>query len=359
MKTNRLAKLKQTIRDKSIDGVIILQPQNRYYFSGFTGTAGCLLIFNDNQFLLTDFRYIEQAKEECSQYEIVRIEKDLYSTLWELLQKNNLKKVGFEEGFWTYSQHSSFLKVIDDKTELIAVNENISKLRAIKDEEEQRILKQAAELTDSAFSHIISKIKPGIRESDVALELEFYMRQRGATSASFKYIVASGKRGALPHGVATDKVLNEGDMVTIDFGCIYKGYCSDMTRNFVLGTPSAEQMKIYKIVLEAQEEAFKSIKAGVATKEVDSVARSVIEKAGYGDYFGHGLGHGVGLDIHEQPSLSPKSDAVLESGMVVSVEPGIYLPNWGGIRIEDVVIIEEGGFTNLTNSSKELINVTQ
>jgi len=215
----------------------------------------------------------------------------------------------------------------------------------------------AARIADKAFNRICKLIKPGITERDIALELEFYMKKLGATSTSFTSIVASGERSALPHGTATDKKIKEGEFLTLDFGCVYNGYCSDMTRTVVIGKANERQREIYSVVLEAQEKALKYIKPGVKGCDVDRVARDIIKEKGFGQYFGHGLGHSLGLEIHESPRLSPTSNDILQEGMVVTDEPGIYIPDFGGVRIEDLVLVTATGFEVLSNSPKELIEL--
>jgi len=232
----------------------------------------------------------------------------------------------------------------------------VKKIRMIKDEAEIDKIREAVRITDVAFNHIRDYIKVGSIERDIALELEFFMKKEGASKNAFDFIVASGKRSALPHGVASTKQLEEGDFLTMDFGTVYQGYHSDMTRTVVVGKqPDKKQEEIYQTVLKAQQKATEVVKAGVKGSEVDKVARDIITKAGYGDYFGHGLGHSLGLEIHENPRLSPRDDTKLESGMVVTVEPGIYLPDWSGVRIEDTVVVREDGCEVLTSSPKELL----
>ncbi|MCL6445814.1 MAG: aminopeptidase P family protein, partial [Alicyclobacillus sp.] len=227
-----------------------------------------------------------------------------------------------------------------------------SELRARKSADELAIIRKAARIADAAFDHILGYLRPGLTELEVALELEVFMRKQGATGAAFTTIVASGVRSALPHGTATEKPLEHGDLVTFDFGAVVDGYVSDLTRTVVLGKPSAEQQRVYQIVLEAQERALAALNAGCTGRDMDSVARSFIADQGYGDAFGHSLGHGIGLEIHEAPRLSKTSTDLLEAGMVVTVEPGIYLPGWGGVRIEDDVVIEAGRIQLLTHAPK-------
>ena len=240
---------------------------------------------------------------------------------------------------------------------MVGLDDTILELRGIKDQQELEILAEAVAIGDKAFTHILGFLRPGLTERQVALELERHMQDLGATAASFETILASGPRSAMPHGVATERVLQKNEFVKMDYGCIYKGYCSDMTRTVVLGKADDKQREIYNIVLEAQLAAISGIKAGMTGKEADSLARDVITARGYGDNFGHGLGHGVGLAIHEHPRAGIASENVLAVNNVVTAEPGIYIPGWGGVRIEDMLVVEEGGCRNLTASPKELIEI--
>lgn len=348
---DRIYKLRQALSERQLDGMLILQPENRRYLSGFTGSSAALLITAEKALLFTDFRYLEQAKLQAPQFEVVRHEQVMWDSI--VPYTNALAQVGFEQDFVSFALHETLTEKFNCR--LVPVGTLLEELRLVKDEAELDKLQKAAELADAAFKHILSFIKPGMTERQIALELEFYMRQKGASGPSFDFIVASGSRSSLPHGVASDKVIQKGDYVTMDFGCIFDGYCSDITRTVVVGKPSDRQREIYQIVLEAQLAALDGIKPGKTGQEVDRIARDIIGAKGYGDYFGHGLGHGVGLAIHEEPRLSPSGMRVLEPGMVVTDEPGIYLPEWGGVRIEDTVVLTGNGARRLTNSSKDLI----
>ena len=239
----------------------------------------------------------------------------------------------------------------------VPLGEELSLLRAVKDEGEIEKLARAEQIGDEAFSYILTQIKPGITELEIAAKLEYYMKSHGAQEKGFDTIAASGLHSAMPHAVPSEKVLEKGDFLTLDFGCKYQGYCSDMTRTVVIGKANEKQKEIYKIVLEAQEAALAGLRAGMTGAEGDALARKVIEEAGCGDYFGHGLGHSVGLEIHEKPALSPKDQTILRPGIIETVEPGIYIPGLGGVRIEDMTVITENGIKNLTSSPKELIEL--
>jgi len=353
---SRLEKVRRIIQQKELDGVFISDPVNRRYLSGFTGSTGYLLITRGKRLFITDFRYVQQAKQQCEGFEVVELPRDILEKINELVVELNIRDLGFEDGHVSFMQYTGMKEKLE-RTYLHPLGEAINHLRMVKNADEIRLIKTAVGITEKALEHIKPYIKPGVKEREIALEIEYFMRKKGASAAAFDFIVASGWRSALPHGVASDKTIQDGELITLDIGCKYEGYCSDMTRTFVVGTYSPKQREIYDIVLEAQTQVLSLMKPGMTGIEVDSIARDVIERAGYGEYFGHGLGHGVGLQIHESPSLSQKGKTVLEPGMVVTVEPGIYLPDFGGVRIEDLVVIKEDGIENLNNSSKELTTI--
>ncbi|MFP4017389.1 MAG: M24 family metallopeptidase [Halanaerobiales bacterium] len=350
---DRIERVHKIMDENNLDGFLIESPENRYYLSGFTGTAGRLLFTEDKNYFLTDFRYVEQAREQTEGYEVYQINKNFELKLDELIQENGIKRLGFESKAITFLQYQKYEDHLE--TELIPTKDYIEKLRLIKDQSEIEKIKKAVEITDRAFEHILGFIKPGISEKEVALELEFFQKKLGAEKNAFDFIVASGRRSSLPHGVASDKKIEYGDFVTMDFGAFYQGYCSDMTRTVVVGEPDEKQKEIYEIVLKAQLEVIENIKAGMSCVDVDDIARGIISDAGYGDKFGHGLGHGIGLEVHEGPRLSFTSEGILKQGMVVTDEPGIYLPDWGGVRIEDDLLITENGCEVLNQAAKGLI----
>jgi len=349
----KLKQLREKLVAKSLDAMLITSSINRRYVTNFTGTAGIVVISHNDQFLLTDFRYVEQAEAQAKEFTIIEHPGPIELTLKNLLQQLQAKRIGFEANDITYAQYARFKELFDGK--LIPVKGLIEDLRMIKSTDELNILKKAAHIADQAFEHIQSYIKPGVKEIDIANELEFFMRQKGATSSSFDIIVASGHRSALPHGVASNKEIQSGELVTMDYGALYKGYCSDITRTVAVGPISDELKNIYNIVLEAQKRGVEEIKPQMTGKEADAITRDYITEKGYGDYFGHSTGHGLGMAVHEEPRLSHQSDVVLKPGMVVTVEPGIYVPNLGGCRIEDDVFITSTGNERLTFSTKELI----
>ncbi|MFD2214066.1 M24 family metallopeptidase [Metabacillus endolithicus] len=350
----KLEKIRQRFKELSIDGLLITSSYNRRYMTGFTGTAGVVVISGDKAVFITDFRYTEQAAKEVEGFEIVQHTGPIIEEVANQVEKLGIKRLGFEQDSLTYQLFSSYKEALKS-SEFIPVSGAVEKLRLIKSPAEIKILKEAAEIADAAYKHILTYIKPGLKEIDVANELEFFMRKNGAVSSSFDIIVASGYRSALPHGVASEKEIEKGDFVTLDFGAYYKGYCSDITRTFAVGEPSDELKKIYSIVLEAQLRGMSGIKPGLTGKQADALTRDYIKEQGYGEYFGHSTGHGLGMEVHEGPALSFKSDTVLEQGMVVTVEPGIYVAGLGGVRIEDDTVITEKGNESLTHSLKDLI----
>lgn len=351
---NRVENLRKMIQEKSIDGALVSKDSNRRYLSGFTGTSGHVLITKDSALFITDFRYVEQAEKQCHDFDV--LEHNNEKNLYDILNGLGIKRLGFEEDFVTYGQYMEFKNKLQNMT-LLPLDGAVGILRRYKDEDEIKRIEKAAIITDEAFGYICEFIKPGITEREIALELEGYMRKKGASGTSFDIIVASGLRSALPHGVASDKVVEKGEFITIDFGCIYEGYCSDMTRTIIIGKANHKQKEIYHTVLEAQTLAHEAIRPGITGIEADKAARDLIHRKGYGEFFGHGLGHGVGLEVHEAPRLSPSGKDVLGAGMVVTNEPGIYLPDFGGVRIEDLIVVTDDRNRILSKSPKELIEL--
>ena len=328
------------------EGYYISSRANIFYYSGFTSEDARLIITKNECILLTDSRYTVQAKEQAENFEIADMADK------GIINKLGIKKLGFEEEYLTVKELAGINK---GDIKVFPAQEAVSKPREVKDEREIKKIHAAEELGDSAFSHILNYIKPGVSEKDIALELEIFMKKNGAEALSFETIAASGKRSAMPHGVASDKLIEPGDFLTLDFGCVLDGYCSDMTRTVAVGKADSRKREIYEIVLAAQKAACEFAGAGKKCSEADMAARRIIIDAGFGKNFGHSLGHSVGIEIHEKPNLSPKSDKILEPGNVVTIEPGIYIEGFGGVRIEDLVVIGEKNTVNLTKSPKELI----
>lgn len=335
---------------KICDAVLISSYPNIFYYSGFTSPDAFLLITPSQRYIITDSRYFVQARLESPDFELVDIKKG-WKYVFDIIPE---AAVVFEENHLTYGMYENISGKALSKEFIPAQNE-IDKPRQIKDKRELEIIAKAESIGDAAFSHILEILHTGMSEREVAFELEMFMRKLGADGLSFDTISASGVRSAMPHGVASDKLIAKGDLLTLDFGCVYNGYCSDMTRTVVMGEPDTKQKEIYEIVLKAQTEAINAISAGAACSDIDKVARDIITDAGYGENFGHALGHSVGIEIHENPNFSPKSVDILQNGNVLSVEPGIYIDGWGGVRIEDLIAVSDGEIINLTASPKELI----
>lgn len=349
----KLTKLRSALEANDLDAILITSPINRRYITGFTGSAGVAIISRNDTRFITDFRYTEQASEQAKQFSVVQHKQLIELEVRDQLKEMRVKRLGFEKEYVTYSQYESYKDVFE--VELIPVSGLVEELRLIKTNDELAIMKKAAKIADDAFVHIQGYIKPGVREIDVSNELEFFMRKKGATSSSFDIIVASGNRSALPHGVASEKEIQAGELVTLDYGALYQGYCSDITRTVAVGEINKDLQNIYDIVLEAQLRGVSGIKPGITGKEADTITRDYITEKGYGEYFGHSTGHGLGLEVHEAPGLSFRTDKTLEPGMVVTVEPGIYVPQVGGCRIEDDLVVTESGNERLTFAKKELI----
>ncbi|WOV85570.1 Xaa-Pro peptidase family protein [Sporosarcina jeotgali] len=348
----KLAKLRELLAEKELDALFITSGYNRRYMTGFTGTAGAAIISKDDAVFITDFRYMEQAAAQIKDFRIVQHEKTIIEEVAKQVEQMKVKRLGFEKEDLTFGMYELYKSKVS--AELIPTAGLVEKLRIIKTPEELEVLKQAAKIADDAFTHICGFIKAGMTELEVSNELEFFMRKQGATSSSFDTIVASGVRGALPHGVATDKKIQSGELVTLDYGALYNGYISDITRTVAVGEPSGKMREVYEITLAAQKLAVEGIKPGMTGIQADAIARDYIASKGYGEAFGHSTGHGIGLEVHEAPGLSFRSETVLEPNMTVTAEPGIYLPGIGGVRIEDDLVITENGCERLTHCTKEL-----
>lgn len=356
--TERMERLMRCMEEQKVDAILVADGCNMRYLSGFSGETGYLYISDKHKVILTDSRYTTQAKEESTEFEVQEISNsEGYPVLIaQLIKEDNTASLGFEEQVMIYGD------VVELQKKLLPVEwkglgNALNHLRMIKTKEELEYIARAEQIGDEAFSHILTILRPGITELEVAAELESYMKRNGASGLAFDTIAASGYHSAMPHATPSEKKLEYGDFLTMDYGCKYKGYCADMTRTVVIGKASEQQKEIYQIVLEAQLAALDKIRAGLTGAEVDKVSRDIIRNAGYGDYFGHGLGHSVGLFIHEEPRISPMGQIVLQPGMTATIEPGIYVPGIGGVRIEDLVAVTEGGHKNLTSSPKKLIEI--
>lgn len=355
----RLHRLRVSVNEKGLDALLISQPDNVRYLSGFTGSSGWLLISEQNAVLATDFRYVEQAKRESPDFEIIRTKQQLRDWLPDIVSDLGWHKLGFEATFISYDSYhkvSESIKAKQVNLELIPTTGIVEQHRSIKEPEELVLIKKAAELTDAVFEQAKSVIRPGIMEKEAAWEIEKSFRQEGSEGIPFEIIVASGSNSALPHARPTEKTICSDEPVLIDMGARINGYCSDFSRTIFLGKPNKTFRDIYDVVLKAQTTAIEKIKSNMDASQADHFARSVIEQAGYGDCFGHGLGHGVGLAVHESPTINPNSSDSLIDGMVFTVEPGIYLAGQGGIRIEDLIVLENGKAKVLSQGRKNLLS---
>ncbi len=352
---SRLQKLRQGLKQKELDALIISRQENRRYLSGFTGSDGWLLISNNSARLAVDFRYVEQAKKEAPEFDVIHIKGDVTGWLPKLASDSGYKHVGFEADQVPFVVYQQLCRTISDggyQFQLIPTTGMVESIRAVKEPEELKFIEKAVKLADAAFDHAKSVLRPGVSEKDVAWKLEKFLRENGSGSMPFDVIVASGPNSALPHARPSEQSILENVPVVIDLGARVNGYCSDLSRTFILGNGDKTFSKIYDIVLGAQLTALATIEAGMNGGQADLLARAVIEQADYGEAFGHGLGHGVGLEAHESPRLGPNSQDLLVDGMVFTVEPGIYIAGWGGVRIEDTVVMENGKVKALTGAEK-------
>jgi Xaa-Pro aminopeptidase len=347
----RLTKLRAVLPEHNIDAVLISQPENRRYLSGFTGSAGMLVVTADRAVMATDFRYYEQVGREAPEFELAKITTRVSDLLPEVLADLGVKRLGFESQHVTVEQLNTLSKATEG-VEWLPLENTVETIRAVKDQDEIDALRRSAALNDAAFAHLLDVIKPGMTERAAAWEMEAYMRSHGASKVAFDLIVAAGPNGALPHARPGDQAIQPGAPVVVDIGCVLDDYCSDMTRTFCLGEPSSKYLEVWDVVLQAQEAAKAVARAGTTGVEADAAARDLIVEAGYGDYFGHGLGHGVGLAVHEWPRAGRLSEDTFEAGMSLTIEPGIYLPGEFGVRIEDLVIIGQDGIEILSNTPK-------
>ena len=356
MTASRIKQANALVKKNKLEIMIVSKLSNVRYLSGYSGSNGLLVLAPPKSYFFTDFRYTVQARKEVKASRVIIAETELISELVKLPYFRKKVKVGFEAASMT-------VKTLDKIKELIPravftqVENLVESISVVKDTSEINKIKKAVKITDTAFSRILKMVKPGVKERDLAFELSYMMIKMGADGPAFDFIVASGQRSSMPHGKASDRRLKKGDFITFDFGCFYAGYASDMTRTIVLGKASEKQKKVYSTVLRAQVAAIDAARSGMSAKELDSVARDIINKEGFGDYFGHGLGHGLGLEVHSTPVVSQRSQDILAADNVLTIEPGIYIPNWGGVRIEDDILITQNSCKNLTKSPKELIEL--
>jgi Xaa-Pro aminopeptidase len=364
----------------SVDALLIARPENRRYVTGFTGSAGLAVVTGTAALLAVDFRYYEQAAVQAPAFQVIRGGADPAAALADVLRgqspassgedlrqasppsgtfgprdlrQASPARIGFEAEFLPYAQVERLRERLSPAT--LVPLPDVDRLRWVKDAAEIAAVARAAEIADEAFTRFLDTLRPGVTERDAALELEIAIRRGGGERLAFDTVLASGPRGALPHGRATERVMQRGDFVTVDFGAVFDGYVSDCTRTVALGAADARQREVYAAVLAAQARALEAVRAGTACRDVDAAGRAVIAAAGFGEAFGHAMGHGIGLDVHEGPPVSPRSEAVLEPGMIVTIEPGVYVPGWGGVRIEDAVVVTDDGARVLSRLPKELL----
>lgn len=350
---NRLAAARAFLQRFDVDAVLFSDIKDVRYVSGFSGSEGALLLDETDVFLFTDSRYTTQAATEASGCTIIECSNRI-AEIASRLANIGCRALGFQAENLTVASYEDLHRSLPE-VRLVPVGAEAGMLRSVKDPSEIETLARAATIASESFEHILPMIRPGITEKEIALHLELTLRTRGADGKSFDFIVASGERGALPHGRATEKVLCTGELVTVDFGATLDGYASDETVTVAVGGASARQREIYQIVKDAHDIAIEAVRPGVALKRLDALARDYISKKGFGEFFRHGLGHGVGLDVHEKPVVSFRGEGEVVEGMVFTIEPGIYLPGWGGVRIEDTVCVTSNGSSLLTKVSKELI----
>lgn len=354
---NHFAKIAEKLSAYELDGMLLTCEANRFYASGFhsTGTDGVALVTREGNFYFTDSRYIEAAHNKVQDAEIAMTDAahpyvDLINAA---MEKTHVQKLGFEDAYMTVADYRHYSEKLH--CQMVPATELLISLRQSKDEEEIQRMIAAQRIAEGALDQIVKEIKPGVTEKEIAARLQYLMLAGGAENMSFDPIVASGPNGSMPHAVPTDRKIQDGDFVTMDFGCIYQGYCSDMTRTVAVGKPAPEMERVYQVVLEAQQAGIAAARAGLAGREIDAAGRTVIQAAGYGEAFSHSFGHSLGLEIHESPNAAPGEERIMPVGAVVSAEPGIYLPGRFGVRIEDVIVLSETGCRDLTKSPKELI----
>lgn len=354
----RINKVLEVMAKQCVDSVIIKDVTTIRYLTGFTGDSSLLYLDREQGTLITDGRYTEQAKNEMKHFHVLEYTPVNASSIWaaaaKLAQEACAKAVGFDGAYYSYNDYVALQGLLGE-TPLVSVD--LSSIRMIKDKKELDLLLKAASIADEAFIKLLDDIEPGRTERGLAGRLEFYMKMLGSEKPSFDTIVASGARSALPHGMASDKVIAEGDFVTFDFGAVYKGYHSDMTRTLVVGESDSWQQDVYEVVLEAQLKGLRAAEVGMTGRELDAIVRDYITDCGYGDYYVHGTGHGVGLEIHEMPNINKRGSTVLQTGMIFTIEPGIYIPGKGGVRIEDTVVLTEEGARALNGVKKQLIEI--
>ncbi|MGQ9715720.1 MAG: M24 family metallopeptidase [Anaerolineae bacterium] len=351
---DRLQRVRTRLSEEGLDWLLVSHPENRRYLSGFTGSFGYLLISQEEALLATDFRYFQQVQEQAPAYTLAKVQGGALESLASILQQHVAEgaRLGFEAEHLTVALYEK-LRGDVGSVQWVPTQGLVERLRAVKDPEEVAAIRRAVALADDVLEDVLPTLRPGVTEREVAWRLESAMRERGAEKVSFDLIVASGPNSAKPHAVTTDRPLGRGEPIVMDMGCVVDGYCSDLTRTVILGEPDGRFRDLYDLVLQAQRAAEEGIRPGMSGREADALAREILDAAGYKEEFGHSLGHGVGLEIHELPRLSALAEEPLQEGMVFTVEPGVYIPGWGGIRIEDVAVLRADGVEVLTACTKD------
>lgn len=355
MLKDRRSRLLPLFEHEQLDGLLIEHLPNLGYLTGFSGSTGSLLLTREHGWFICDSRYTLQARNEVTGFEVVE-QNQRVEAIATLCGRYGWTRIGFEAAHTVVSVQQELARQLPEVA-LVPIGAELDAIRDRKDRWELTALEQVATLASEALLSLLPRVQPGETEAFLALELEFEMRRRGAAGRGFDFIVASGERGAMPHGRASTKQIRPGELVTIDFGAVLNGYHSDETVTLGVGQLDDRQRQVHAVVLAAHDMAIDAVRPGISCKELDAVARDYIREQGFGDYFGHGLGHGVGLEVHERPTVSPRSEAVLEAGMVITIEPGIYIPGWGGVRIEDTVAVTADGCDVLTKVPKKLLVV--
>lgn len=355
----RLNKVLAVMAREGVEGVLLKDESTIRYVSGFSGDSSLLYVDKTQAVLITDGRYTEQARLEMpSMFKVLTYQAKDSQSIWQaamdLAKAGKVQRLGFDGSWYSFADYS-VLKSVAEAMDLVSIN--LSGIRMVKDKAELELLQTAAKISDEAFMRLLGDIKPGVSERELAARLEYYMRELGSEKVSFDTIVASGARSALPHGMASEKLVEMGELITFDFGAVYKGYHADITRTVMLGMANSWQREIYTLVEEAQLRGLREAKIGMTGQELDEIVRKVIVDCGYGDNFIHGLGHGVGLEIHEIPNINKRGSTVLEDGMVFTIEPGIYIPGKGGVRIEDSVVLTAEGAKPFNTVKKQLIEI--
>jgi len=348
----RIGRLLGAFEEAGIDALLVGTESNRRYLSGFTGSAGNLIVVPERRLLITDGRYTTQATEQSPEYEIVIHSGPILEEVAARVEETGIERLGFDPATTSVAEFEDLREKLGEARELVATPGLVEKLRLIKDDYELALMRRAIGMADEVQAMVARELVPGRAERDVAIQIEQEFRRLGAQKTSFDVIVAAGPNSAMPHHLPGDYVIRAGEPVVVDIGAIVDGYCSDITRSYCPGGLTPRFQEIYGIVLEAEEKAMAGVAAGRSGREVDGIARAVITEAGYGEYFDHGVGHGVGIQIHEGPRLAETATDTLEAGMVHSIEPGIYLPDWGGVRIEDLLLVREDGAEVLTAAEK-------